>query len=364
MMISHAHRLAAALAASLVLLVSMPLAGAQDSDLAPAAPPLWRIADGAGEVWLFATYFAPPPDAPWRSEDLARAIDAAEEVWIEADAQAEGAQAAVTRVMQTKGFLPPNLRLSQVLEDDAIGFAAIATELGLDLDALQTMRPWQAHLILTVRFIATNGAKPGEGVERAIVEESKARGRPIRYLKTIEEQISAFADLDASAEQTLLKATIRAWPEQQAEFKAAGEAWRTGDVEALDAIINAPLRERAEAAYAALVVDLNRQWADRVDALSREPGIAFVAAPAAHLIGPDSVVLMLRERGVVVERIVPTGADDKDARRKARKAADAEKRKAEKDARREEKRRRKMEQRKDDKPDVDSEENPAIDPDR
>lgn len=321
---------------------------AEDASSPPPAPPLWRLSDDDTDIWLFATYYAPPADMPWRSDDVARAVDAAETIWFEADAEAPGAQARVTGTMREEGFRGDGPDLTALLGEDGAGLIAIAEALGLNPEALQTMRPWQAHLILTVSFIASHGAEPGAGVEKALLNEARARGRNLRYLRTIDQQLANFTGLAPQEEAALLRATIRHWSEQSQTFDAVGTAWREGDLAALDGFLNAPMREAAPAAYQALIVDLNRLWADKIERLTADRGQILIAAPAAHFVGPDSILEQLRARGYDAVRVgapPPLDAKARKAAQKAAKKAEKEKRKAARKAEKEARRHKQKEER-------------------
>ena len=59
-----------------------------------------------------------------------------------------------------------------------------------------------------------------------------------------------------------------------------------------------PVRARLE-----LLVDRNRNWLPKIDALFTRPGRAFVVVGAAHIVGPDGLLAMLRTRGYAVEQM-------------------------------------------------------------
>jgi uncharacterized protein YbaP (TraB family) len=52
-----------------------------------------------------------------------------------------------------------------------------------------------------------------------------------------------------------------------------------------------------------MLVDRNRDWLPKLEALFARRGRAFVVVGAAHLIGPDGLLAMLRARGYTVEQM-------------------------------------------------------------
>ena len=54
--------------------------------------------------------------------------------------------------------------------------------------------------------------------------------------------------------------------------------------------------------YQRLLVERNRNWLPRIEALFARPRPAFVVVGAAHLVGPDGLIAMLRAKGVRVDQ--------------------------------------------------------------
>ena len=79
-------------------------------------------------------------------------------------------------------------------------------------------------------------------------------------------------------------------------------AWAAGDVDAIDRIVNAEMREGAPEMYQALIVQRNHDWVPQIQELLDGEGTVFVAVGAAHLSGENGVVELLRDSGIIVER--------------------------------------------------------------
>jgi hypothetical protein len=54
--------------------------------------------------------------------------------------------------------------------------------------------------------------------------------------------------------------------------------------------------------YQRLLVERNQNWLPKVEALFARPRPAFVVVGAAHLVGPDGLIAMLRAKGVRVDQ--------------------------------------------------------------
>ena len=110
----------------------------------------------------------------------------------------------------TEGFLPAGETLSGRLDEGATQkLQDAALEVGLPFDAVDTMRPWQAFLAMTVQYIVAKGFDPGSGVETVLLKEARLRGRDLRFFETVDEQLSLFTNLQPEVELDLLKFTLR-----------------------------------------------------------------------------------------------------------------------------------------------------------
>jgi uncharacterized protein YbaP (TraB family) len=69
----------------------------------------------------------------------------------------------------------------------------------------------------------------------------------------------------------------------------------------LGALLDAQWRQAGPAIHEAVIVDRNRAWADAIAERLDGSGRIFVAVGAAHLVGEENVVELLRERGIEVE---------------------------------------------------------------
>ena len=55
--------------------------------------------------------------------------------------------------------------------------------------------------------------------------------------------------------------------------------------------------------YQRLLVDRNKDWLPKIEALFSRKGRAFVVVGAAHLVGPDGLLAMLKAKGYAIEQL-------------------------------------------------------------
>jgi uncharacterized protein YbaP (TraB family) len=267
----------------------------------PPSPALWRIADADSEIWLFGSVHVLGPDVRWRSARVDAALAAADEFVTETDTGPEAA-ARYQELASRYGSLPEGETLSARLDEaDAARLRRIAPELGFDPAAMEHVRPWLAALQLSYAALAREGQSSEAGVETVLGAEARAQGKRISYLETPEQQVRVLAELSPDDEARFLSLTLREIEAGTETAHAMDRAWVRGDVASLQRQLDAQWREAGPAFRTALIVNRNRAWADEIEQRLHGAGRIFIAVGAAHLIGDDSVVALLRARGIVVE---------------------------------------------------------------
>ena len=78
-------------------------------------------------------------------------------------------------------------------------------------------------------------------------------------------------------------------------------AWKAGDSATVERIVLQDVREEP-VMYQRLLVDRNRNWLPKIEALFARRGRAFVVVGAAHLVGADGLISMLRARATPSNR--------------------------------------------------------------
>lgn len=277
---------------------------------APATPALWKLSDKDSEIWLLGTFHILPAGLDWRSEAVASAINGADTFWFEAEVDTPDARQKTVQILMTQGFNKPGETLTALLgPDDAARLAEIAGEVGLPMAAVDSMRPWQAFLAISVRFIASRGFDPSSGVETVLLKEARARRANLRFFETVEQQLGLFTSLPPETEKLLLVVTLRDWDKQKADFDRLFDAWRSGDDATIDALMNEAMRDEAPEVFDALVTRRNEAWADQIAGAMAGSGAILVAVGAGHLVGEHSVPALLKAKGFRVERCRPESCE-------------------------------------------------------
>jgi len=270
---------------------------------APAKPALWRVADADTTIYLFGSIHMLPPGATWQSDTVEQAIADSSVVYFEADVL--GDPAGMTALVERLGRLPPAQTLSESLSpDQSLALGAVAARLSLSRPALDTMQPWYAAVVISDAAIRAAGYGSDAGVDTQLRQDATGAGKQLRFIETVEQQLSALAGLPQDVQLAYLGLTLDEAGEVKPLLARMVAAWRMGDVETLARVLIAEDMARLPALEEALLTRRNTTWANRIDALlDAEPGVFFITVGAAHLAGDASVQEGLVAHGLFAERL-------------------------------------------------------------
>ena len=279
------------------LIVAAGLAGCGQPRPIDAHPALWRVADADTTIWLFGSIHALPPGVRWETPIVARAITVADTLILEIPpADASAARAQFLSVAERSG-LPP-LRERLPASDRGVldrGMAAAGQSPG-SLDGLKT---WAAALTIAAGAGHAQDASGADGVEAVLT--GRFTDKAIGALETPAGQFATFDRLPQASQRALLMQAAQDALDPARDYATLLKAWGSGNEAALAASVT-PLR-KDPTIERTLVTDRNARWASTIVRRMARPGRVFVAVGAGHLVGPGSVVAMLRARGLRVERV-------------------------------------------------------------
>lgn len=295
----------ATLAVALVLAAALvPLRAHADATSPPDATPLlWQIRSDSATIYLYGSIHAARPDAIPPPAVVRHAFthsDAlATEVALDDDLGRRLSEAVAER-----SELPPGLTLESLL--DRAGWLRIrrwASDAGLPVEAIETLQPWLVEMLVAEASALPDGFTAENGLDTYFSSKATARGMPQTGLETVEEQLDALAGGSFEDQaRSLLHAVEYAGEAERIELLY--EAWRSGDASAIEAIVLEQYGGADSAdTYARLFTRRNVAWMDRLTEHLAGEQTTFVVVGAGHLVGPDSLLDLLRDRGYAVARV-------------------------------------------------------------
>jgi uncharacterized protein YbaP (TraB family) len=203
----------------------------------------------------------------------------------------------------SRGMLPGGQSLDKVLSPATMALVQKTVgDLGAPAGPLMRFKPWMLAIALQGMELAKIGFNPALGLDQHFYDQAKAGGKGVQGLETEEFQISRFDDMTAEQQDRMLAETLKELATEAAAVGKLGDAWKVGDVPAIERIALADLKSDP-LMYQRLLVERNKNWMPKIEALFARRGRALVVVGAAHLVGPDGLIAMLKAKGYTVEQL-------------------------------------------------------------
>jgi uncharacterized protein len=263
---------------------------------------LWQLQSGKGDIYILGSiHFLKRENYPLKPT-IEKAFDSAKKLVFEIDLK--GADSGtVQRLTLEKGLHRDGKTLQQNVSAETYSLAAKrAQELGLDIAALSPLKPWMVALTMTSLQLQKLGFDPNSGIDRYFAGRATKAGKPIAGLETAAFQIGLMDQLSASDQESMLRQSLREMDLLDKTLDEIVRSWAAGDVPALEQLLLKAMREYP-AVHQKVVVDRNRRWLPEIERLIKGGESALVVVGAAHLVGKEGVIELLKERGYTLEQM-------------------------------------------------------------
>jgi len=283
---------------TLVLLLALsaaPSLEAQERTL------LWKVSEGDKSIFLLGSIHYLRKENYPLNQAILDAFDASDRLVLEIDLQNTPAGAA-QRLTLEKAVYRDGSNLAQNVSQETYQLASKrAAELGIDMQVVQPMKPWFVAMTMLAVKLQRMGLDPKLGVDHHLAERAKRDGKPTSGLETLEFQLGIFDQLSKREQELMLRETAGELERIDKNVKDIVESWLKGDGERLAALLLAGMRQYPELQQK-LVIERNRRWLDQIAKLVEQGSNAMVVVGAAHLVGQEGIVDMLKARGLSVEQ--------------------------------------------------------------
>jgi uncharacterized protein YbaP (TraB family) len=205
--------------------------------------------------------------------------------------------------LMTKARLPAGETLkSQLSAETYARFEEHLKKLELPDVVFAQLKPSLAAITLAMLELQKMGFDPANGVDQHFYNRARQDGKTTEALESVEFQIDLLTDFTKEEGELLMKTTLEDIENTRKMYDEIVQAWKTGDVEGMEKLINEALRE-APAIAKRLLTDRNRNWVLKIRELLHGGKPAIVIVGAGHLVGPEGVVALLRQQGFKVTQL-------------------------------------------------------------
>ncbi len=245
---------------------------------------------------MLGTIHALPKGTEWRTEQTDAVVDEADTLIVEVANLRDRSeiQGVFSELATTPGQPAVESRVSEDLRGTLLALVDMSSYEPEDFEAIET---WAAALMLAQ--VHSQG-DPAYGVDRVLLRDFA--GRQILELEGAEKQLGIFDSLPEEDQQDLLEGVLIETKQAIDDPGKLRRAWLMNDEAALIEATETGIMADAELREA-LLVGRNKDWLDQLDPILDREARPLIAVGAAHLVGPDGLVLNLVEQGYTVRSL-------------------------------------------------------------
>jgi uncharacterized protein YbaP (TraB family) len=263
---------------------------------------LWKVQGDHNSVYLLGSIHVLSKQAYPLKPVLEHAFDDANQVVFEIDLTRFTRKSFKEEFSRT-AYYPPGQSLSKKLTPRTIELLnRILPLYGWSLQKVEHVKPWFLAEALSSRTLEMAGFSDQFGIDLYFYRKAKAAGKPVLGLETLRDQAEIFDRFNDEQNEQYLLSTLSGLPAYAEMIRQLVSAWRNGDVESLDRLLNQDKRADP-ATHDVLFSRRNSKWLPEIERFAHGDANYLIIVGAGHLVGEDGVVAQLRRAGYSVQQL-------------------------------------------------------------
>ncbi len=259
---------------------------------------LWKISGNGLEQpsYLYGTIHLLCPDDFEMKEKVKDAIGNSEQLILELDFDEPGMIASLQQHM----YLPDSIKPTDYLNEEE--YSIVETyfndSLQMPFTMMKRIKPFFLISFTIVDFLNCTPVSPEQKLSSAAQEEEIE----VLGLETIEEQAGFIDDIPLDTQAKMLLESITDYENMKKMFDEMVNAYLNENISKIDELMQEYMSEEYADIELGLLIERNQDWIEPIREFIQEKP-SFIAVGAAHLIGEEGLIALLREQGYTVEAV-------------------------------------------------------------
>ncbi|MGD9235342.1 MAG: TraB/GumN family protein [Desulfobacterales bacterium] len=262
---------------------------------------LWSIQTQSNKIYLLGSIHVLKPETYPLDPAIEKAYASSERIIFETDIAAMQDPVMQAKMLEM-GMYPAGQNLFEnIAGDTRKQLEKKMSALGLPLEAFSQFKPWFVALTLTTLELQRLGYNPQYGIDVYFFGKAQSGGKEIGYLEPPEYQIDLLGNMADKDQNDFLKQTL-------ADLELIGElagdlvdSWKSGNADKLHELLHKSFKDYPDL-NDRLLIQRNLKWVTEVEQATRQNKNVLFVVGAGHLVGPESVVELLRKNGYKVKQ--------------------------------------------------------------
>jgi len=291
-----------AIGLTLTIFVSPVLAGETAS--AGQKSFLWEVRSKTSTVYILGSVHLAKADiyplAPKIEESFAKSGALA----LEAD-PAKAKDEKLMQLMLVSALYPEGETLRDHISGETYAMAEYELkQLGLPPEYFSRSRPWFLALTLEIVELQRLGFDPEYGIDSHFAAKAAGKKRIIE-LESFDYQIRLMSGFSEREQELFLLYTLKDLAVLKDGVEELMSAWQSGDTKGMEALVSRSLGESPQLRpiFDRLFYKRNREMGGKIERFLQGKETVCVIVGAAHLVGKEGIIELLRGKGYSVEQM-------------------------------------------------------------
>lgn len=284
------------------LVISIQLPAQQIEEAAPSKSCLWVVETQSTHIFLLGSLHVLKSSAYPLAPEIDRAYAASQRLVFETDLGAMMEPAVLAKMMEL-GVYPEGQDLFQNISGTTRKkLEKKLQDLGLPSASFSRFKPWFLAVTLTTLELQRLGFNPLYGIDLHFYTKAKADEKELAHLESVEYQLSLLGKMNAQDQNSFLIQTLK-------DLDISGQladnmmtAWQHGAADDLYELLFKSFEDHP-GIEDRLLTRRNKDWLPQIEKMLKTPKPTMVIVGAGHLIGPEGLVELLKQKGYEVKQL-------------------------------------------------------------
>ena len=283
------------------LLLSSGLDARQNQQTITSKHCLWEIKTPTNKVFLLGSLHLFKSDAYPLAPVIDMAYRNSSKVVFETDIGAMEEPAVQARMLRMAMYPEGQNLLQHIPSDMQKALKKKLTGHGLPLEQMVRFKPWFLAITLTTLELQRLGFSPLSGIDVHYYGRARLDEKELDYFESIDYQLDLLGNMSADDQISFLGQTLKDLELAADMADDLMRYWQNGQAEELHALLFKSFEEYPEIENR-LLLQRNKDWVKKIETMLGGPENAMIVVGAGHLVGPDSVIDLLRKKGYKVKQ--------------------------------------------------------------
>lgn len=285
-----------------LLISSIAATGLLISGFGAAKSAVWKVSKGDEFIYVAGSIHILPPKELPLPDEFNQAYKQADILVLETDVPAPSDSSAQLTMLKTLSYQAGETLSSKLSAKVKQQLEEQLAQYDMKLSELDSFRPFMLS-VLIMSLELQKQQLMGEGVDSYFAKLAKRDKKEVAYLETVAFQLDLFKQVGNQDENAFIESLLTQISSYQALYIAMLNAWKNGDMQAIDELTLMPLQEHDPNTYQMLIKQRNLTWLGHIENYFTNSQKELLLVGTAHLAGEDSLLGLLKNKGYVIKQL-------------------------------------------------------------